>query len=361
MIQRLLYFTLAFGLVFALPAFAQDCGSKCGSKTGETVVEKKQGCGGSCGDQCGDSCEGACSVDPNSALSVRVAQIEKAAAKGCEKCGARVVALREMFGADNEESVSGLIASYETSAKGGCEASCESIDKAEAYLKANACKPAPLSDRVAALAASSEKGCAKSGEKLAAFQKSCGSDCNMTIIAKIREIEASADKGCKTSAYKLAVLDARFAGQPDPKAPLSLRVAMMTEYAGKGCEVSSTTLKAIEAEFSAEENKNLVATLETLETKAANGCKECVAKLVVVESKMPVMKSAKSAKKSCSDCKSGCSDCDEECETGCESKKADCCGSCDSEKSKADCGSGCDTEKPKSGCGGCPSEKKQNA
>ncbi len=355
MIQRLLYFTLAVGLVFALPAFAQDCPSKggndCGSTGGDTVVvEKKQGCGGSCGDKCGDSCEGACSANPDAALSVRVAQIEKSAHKGCEKCGARMVALREMFGADGEESVSELIASYETSAKGGCEASCESIDKAEAYLKANGCKPAPLSDRVAAMVANSDKGCAKSGEKMVAFQKSCGTDCNATIVAKIKEMEASADKGCKKSAYKLAVLDARFAGQPDPKPSLSLRVAFMTEYAGKGCQVSSDTIKAIEAEFSAEENKNLVATIETLETKAAQGDKECVAKLAVVESKMPVMKSAGTAKKSCSDCKSGCSDCEEECETG-----------CDSEKAGSDCGSGCDSKKSKSDCGGFPSEKNQNA
>ena len=344
MTQRLLYFTLMIGVVLALPAFAQDCGSKCGETV---VVEKKQGCGGSCGDQCGDSCEGACKADPNAPLSMRVARIEKASTKGCETCGARMVALREIFGADSDESVSELIASYETSAKGGCAASCESLEKAEAHLKANACKPAPLSDRVAAMVANSEKGCAKSGETLAAFQKSCGTDCNQTIIAKIQEIEASAAKGCKTSAYKLAVLDARFAGKPDPKAPLSLRVAMMTEYAGKGCEVSGKTLKAIEAEFDAEQNKNLVATIETLEVKAAKGDDACVAKLAVLETKMPAAQTAKKAKS-----------CDG---TDCPDRGEDCGSGCDSKKGSSDCGSGCDSEKPKSGCGGCPSEKKQNA
>lgn len=357
MTHRLLFFTLVIGLALAVPAMAQgDCGSSCGSAP---VAEKKQGCGGSCGDKCGDSCEGACKADPNSPLSARVAQIEKAAAKGCETCGARMVALREIFGADTDESVSELIATYETSAKGGCGASTESLVKAEDTLKATACKPTPLSARVAAMVQSSQNGCEKSTQKLTAFHESCGQSCDKTIIAKLQEIEASADKGCKKSAFKLAVLDARWAGKPDPKAPLSLRVAFMTEYAGKGCEVSGTTLKAMEGEFDEAGRKDLVASIETLETKAANGCQECVAKLAVLETKMPAAQTAKKAKGDCSgeECGSDCGD--KKCGSGCEDSE-----DCDDRK---DCDAACPSEapakadKPESGCGGCPSEKKQNA
>mgnify|MGYP003572187292 FL=1 len=356
MTHRLLFLTLVIGFALALPALAQgDCGSSCGSAP---TAEKKQGCGGSCGDKCGDSCEGACKADPNSPLSARVAKIEKAAAKGCETCGARMVALRDIFGADSDESVSELIATYESSAKGGCEASSECITKAEARLKASACKTTPLSDRVAALVQNSQNGCEKSGQKLAAFHESCGISCDKTIIAKLQGLETSAAKGCRKSTFKLAVLDARLAGKPDPKAPLSLRVAFMTEYAGKGCEVSSTTLKAIEADFDEAARKDLVAAIEVLETKAANGSQECVAKLAVIEAKLPAIQTAKKAKGSCNGEERGsdCEDCDDK----------DCGSKCEDRGGK-DCESGCPSgapakaDKAASGCGGCPSEKKQNA
>ena len=351
MFQRILVLGAVCALFFGAPSvFAQECdsdGAACARKakaSGKTCPESKD---------CTDRPD--CPQGPGMAgakLADAIAKLEAGEAKGCQTSAAKLIALRKACGAKDNAALKQLVTVYEDSAGAGNDANRATLAEMRAIVLENAARPDTLSVRVAALVKSANAGNEESAAKLASFEESCGVDCSGSIVEVIDEIEASAAGGCRKSAYKLAMLTARFDGRPVPKAPLSVRVAMMEEYAGKGCDVSRKTLDTLGGELGETDSADLVRAIEKLETSAAAGCETCSAKLALLATKTPTLAATKTAKtaenteKRAASCGATCedegasptpaaapSDCDGECEgdgggedcppEGCE--KPDCC------------------------------------
>lgn len=168
-----------------------------GSKAKLAKQEKTQECD-----------KASCDKQEKVALSEKVANLQKAAAKGCKTAKAKLAGLKKDCGTQCSKSLSQKIAHLEKAAGKGCE---KSRAKLAALEKRLAPEPAPLSERLAGLAAAAKKGCCESKAKLAAVKEICGTQCPQEMAKKVAMWETYAGKGCKTSKAKLAAIESSLA------------------------------------------------------------------------------------------------------------------------------------------------------
>lgn len=268
--------------------------------------------------ECPPGCCRVAKEAPKATVSVtaRLEKLQVGAEKGCQTSQAMLAKLQKEFKADSTAALIKMVSACEQYAGNGCAVSKQVLAKINGEL-AQKKQPVTLSMRLVRLDKGCAAGCEKSRTLMASLLKGYDVKDTTALVALVKGWEANAKTGNKESVGKLATLAAKF---PSKKPALSVRLARLDQGCAKGCETSKAKMTALVKAYNATDAKALIATVQSWEQKAANGCKSCVGKLATFSAKLAPAKTAVKATATADDAQgTGCKNCGGSC-TGCPGK-----------------------------------------
>lgn len=274
---------------------------------------------------CETQCDTECKSQDSGTWTAKLAELEAKAGKGDKQAEAALAAGREACGTECNKEMTAKLAALESKAGAGDEEARKQLHGTMIAMYVASVRAGPLSEQAEFYCKACDHGCEISKQSLAVMMKETGAKDRAELVATVKDWEAKSAKGCQDCSAKIASLRAKLEPAKSGKAPaLSVRVGKLAAAAKGGDKAAADRFAkvALAVEVKPE---NVLATITELESKAANGCKSCVAKLAKVEAVLASAKVEGKDGKDCSDCTKGCSecdekdcaDCDEECEKTC--------------------------------------------